>query len=137
MGTGRAQGATALRRNPPRRLERPTGFEPATSSLGSWHSATELRPPVLPYSSLRQWPVNRKLHSCIRSARLRLRLAVLLERHVVGLDQLVAARLPDEPLGRSVQVHLLVERHRRHLLDPQLVDPVIRGQPLLLVHLRL
>jgi len=21
-------------------LERPTGFEPATSSLGSWHSAT-------------------------------------------------------------------------------------------------
>ena len=26
-------------------MERPTGFEPATSSLGSWHSATELRPP--------------------------------------------------------------------------------------------
>jgi hypothetical protein len=25
-------------------MERPTGFEPATSSLGSWHSATELRP---------------------------------------------------------------------------------------------
>src|SRR5262245_40601449 len=29
-------------------LERPTGFEPATSSLGSWHSATELRPPGAP-----------------------------------------------------------------------------------------
>jgi hypothetical protein len=24
--------------------ERATGFEPATSSLGSWHSTTELRP---------------------------------------------------------------------------------------------
>src|SRR5215468_4360111 len=32
-------------RNPLMLLERPTGFEPATSSLGSWHSATELRPP--------------------------------------------------------------------------------------------
>src|SRR5262249_35588360 len=29
-------------------VERPTGFEPATSSLGSWHSATELRPLVGP-----------------------------------------------------------------------------------------
>ena len=29
-------------------MERPTGFEPATSSLGSWHSATELLPPVPP-----------------------------------------------------------------------------------------
>ena len=27
-------------------LERATGVEPATSSLGSWHSTTELRPPV-------------------------------------------------------------------------------------------
>jgi hypothetical protein len=26
-------------------LERETGFEPATSSLGSWHSTTELLPP--------------------------------------------------------------------------------------------
>ena len=25
-------------------LERETGFEPATSSLGSWHSTTELLP---------------------------------------------------------------------------------------------
>src|SRR5438552_17252038 len=37
-------------REPPRRLtsrlckERATGVEPATSSLGSWHSTTELRP---------------------------------------------------------------------------------------------
>ncbi len=28
----------------PLRLERATGVEPATSSLGSWHSTTELRP---------------------------------------------------------------------------------------------
>ena len=27
-------------------MERATGVEPATSSLGSWHSTTELRPPV-------------------------------------------------------------------------------------------
>jgi hypothetical protein len=26
-------------------VERATGLEPATSSLGSWHSTTELRPP--------------------------------------------------------------------------------------------
>ena len=44
-------------------VERPTGFEPATSSLGSWHSATELRPRCVPYSSLsrRQSPVNSAL----------------------------------------------------------------------------
>src|SRR6185436_20317321 len=29
---------------PPVRMERATGIEPATSSLGSWHSAAELRP---------------------------------------------------------------------------------------------
>ncbi len=33
-------------------LERPTGFEPATSSLGSWHSATELRPRLPPSLAL-------------------------------------------------------------------------------------
>ena len=27
-------------------MERATGFEPATSTLGRWHSTTELRPPV-------------------------------------------------------------------------------------------
>ena len=29
------------------KMERETGFEPATSSLGSWHSTTELLPPAL------------------------------------------------------------------------------------------
>src|SRR5215207_8490530 len=29
------------------RLERAMGFEPTTSSLGSWHSTTELRPPQI------------------------------------------------------------------------------------------
>src|SRR5438552_2248190 len=44
----------ALRLTPqgPDLLERPTGFEPATSSLGSWHSATELRPPDASYTTL-------------------------------------------------------------------------------------
>ncbi len=28
-------------------LERETGIEPATSSLGSWHSTTELLPPLM------------------------------------------------------------------------------------------
>ena len=28
-------------------VERATGVEPATSSLGSWHSTTELRPPAV------------------------------------------------------------------------------------------
>ncbi len=29
------------------KMERETGIEPATSSLGSWHSTTELLPPVM------------------------------------------------------------------------------------------
>ncbi len=29
-----------------KRMERATGVEPATSSLGSWHSTAELRPPA-------------------------------------------------------------------------------------------
>src|SRR5205807_8081493 len=61
-----------------------------------------------PYSSLRLRPV--------KSAR------NLFERHVVGLDQLVAAGLPVEPLARPVEVELLIERHRRHVVEPQLVD---------------
>src|SRR5262249_35363494 len=85
----------------PRELERPTGFEPATSSLGSWHSATELRPrskPILAFAPPKSNPLTSNL---------------LLERHVVGLDQLVAPRLPVEALACAVEVDLLVERHRR------------------------
>src|SRR2546425_6113506 len=44
-----SEGVTVARN--PLNLERPTGFEPATSSLGSWHSATELRPPGASYST--------------------------------------------------------------------------------------
>ena len=39
--------------NPASSLERATGIEPATSSLGSWHSAAELRP-HLPRSLVRR-----------------------------------------------------------------------------------
>src|ERR1700730_8146027 len=63
--------------------------------------------------------------------------ALLVERHVEGFDALVAPRLPVESLARAVQIELLVQRYRGHLLDPELVDAVIRGQPLLLVHLGL
>src|SRR5437762_5353158 len=62
---------------------------------------------------------------------------ILLQRHIVGSDQLVAARLPHEPLVRAVEVDLLIERNRGRLLDPQLVDPLILGEALLLVHHRL
>src|SRR5206468_7040387 len=85
---------------PPEELERPTGFEPATSSLGSWHSATELRPPGASYLT----PIDPALFA-------------VLERHGVRLQHLVAARLPVQALGDAVEVDLLVERHRRHLLD--------------------
>ncbi len=37
--------AQAETENIQRFLERETGVEPATSSLGSWHSTTELLPP--------------------------------------------------------------------------------------------
>src|SRR5438445_9705720 len=98
-------------------LERPTGFEPATSSLGSWHSATELRPPGDSYLTT------------IRAA-----LFPVLERHRVGLEHLVAARLPVQTLAHAIEVDLLVERHRRHLVDPELVDPMVLLEALLLVH---
>ena len=45
MAENEEGGYGLLTRNPLEELERATGFEPATSSLGSWHSATELRPP--------------------------------------------------------------------------------------------
>src|SRR5262245_35221936 len=61
----------------------------------------------------------------------------VLEGHVVGAEQLVAPRLPGYPLVGAVEVDLLVERNGRHLLDPQLVDAVVLGEALLLVHLRL
>src|SRR5258705_9477563 len=116
----KSKGVTGCDPQPPREMERPTGFEPATSSLGSWHSATELRPPGDSYltpTGLVLFPV--------------------LEGHVVRLQHLVAARLPVEALRDAVQIDLLVERHRRHFLDPQLVDPVILLEALLVVHDRL
>src|SRR5688572_31451693 len=64
-------------------------------------------------------------------------LLAVLERHVVGADQLVAAGLPGQTPVGPVEVDLLVERDRRRLLDPELVDLVVVGQALLLVHLRL
>src|SRR5438093_5262115 len=46
----------------------------------------------------------------------------VLQRHIEPLDHLVASRLPHEPLVDTVEIDLLVERDRRHLLDPELVD---------------
>ena len=51
LDDARRRGGYGQSRNPLALLERPTGFEPATSSLGSWHSATELRPPDNSYST--------------------------------------------------------------------------------------
>ena len=49
--TGTSEETAEKRREPPTQVrdqrkekERATGVEPATSSLGSWHSTTELRP---------------------------------------------------------------------------------------------
>src|SRR5438477_200265 len=64
-------------------------------------------------------------------------LLAVLDSHLRGFDALVAARLPADPLARAVEVELLVERRGRGVLDPQLVDLVIEGEPLLLDHLLL
>src|SRR4030042_1782668 len=40
----RPTGALSIGKTPDRNMERATGFEPATSSLGSLHSTPELRP---------------------------------------------------------------------------------------------
>src|SRR5262245_38289650 len=61
----------------------------------------------------------------------------VLEAHVVGADQLVAARLPGHPLVGAVKVDLLVERNGWDLFDPELVDAMVLSEALLLVHLRL
>src|SRR3989442_106241 len=61
----------------------------------------------------------------------------LLDRHLRGLDPLVAARLPGDALARAVEIELLVERRGGGVLDPELVDLVEERQPLLLVHLLL
>src|SRR5438034_5380197 len=62
---------------------------------------------------------------------------ILLQGHVVGLNHFVAARPPDHTLVDAVQIDLLVERHGRHLLDPELVDAVVLFEAFLLVHDRL
>src|SRR2546422_10969712 len=62
---------------------------------------------------------------------------LLLERHGERLDDLVAPRFPVDPLADSVQIELLVERHRGRLLDPELVDPVVLLEALPVVHDRL
>ena len=66
--------------NKPVRDKRASGFEPPTSSLGSWHSTTELRPQVLihiqfdgqhffarlvlsTFPSLPCWCINNRFHS--------------------------------------------------------------------------
>src|SRR5437773_11555232 len=100
------RGLRAPGPQPPEFLERPTGFEPATSSLGSWHSATELRPPGASYTTHR------------RAATL----LPLPERHAERLDDLVAASAPVYPLAYPVEVELLAERHRRPLLNPVALD---------------
>src|SRR5882724_2093957 len=64
-------------------------------------------------------------------------LLAVLERHLRGLDALVAARLPADALARAVEIELLVERRGGGVLDPELVDLMIERQPLLLVHLLL
>src|SRR2546426_3967447 len=64
-------------------------------------------------------------------------LPTLLDRHLRGLDPLVAARLPGDALARAVEIELLVERRGGGVLDPELVDLVEERQPLLLVHLLL
>src|SRR5215813_2479267 len=62
------------------------------------------------------------------------RLPRLLQRHVVGLDQLIASGLPADALVRAIEIDLLVERGRCLFVEPELVDPVVLGEPLLLVH---
>src|SRR5258705_1751754 len=71
-----------------------------------------------------------------RAGRARALLPVL-ERHVVGADQLVAARLPGQPPVGAVEIDLLVYGNGGRLLHPELVDLVVLGEALLLVHLRL
>src|SRR5881628_170278 len=58
----------------------------------------------------------------------------VLERHRVGLEHLVAPRLPVESPAHAVEIHLLVERHRRQFVEPELVDPVVLLEAILLVH---
>src|SRR4030095_15338787 len=58
----------------------------------------------------------------------------VLERHGVGLEQLVAALLKAQALAHGEESALLVGRRRRNLVEPELVDSVVLLQTLLLVH---
>jgi hypothetical protein len=49
------------------KLERETGVEPATSSLGSWHSTTELLPPFGIYLHLPHYKPLTLLEHCLYS----------------------------------------------------------------------
>src|SRR5258706_13089389 len=69
---------------------------------------------------------------CLRSPSprtLRYRLACVLDRDVEAFDDLVAPGLPGRAPGGAVEVELLIERHRRRVVDPKLVDAFIRLDP--------
>src|SRR5258705_4953769 len=74
---------------------------------------------------------------CLRSPSprtLRCRLPRVLDRDVEAFDDLVAPGLPGRAPGGAVEVELLIERHRRRVVDPELVDALIELEPALGLH---
>src|ERR1700730_2031974 len=66
------------------KMERETGFEPATSSLGSWHSTTEL----LPLNRQLKYRTNSNLRATPKSASLRIRDSTSFNHAVIGFNSL-------------------------------------------------
>src|ERR1700730_14097247 len=96
----------------------PDGAAEATewSSAGATASAIRGKIRIQAMAPPRRFPVSLARRRAAQGS------PVLLERHVEGLDALVAPRLPGESLARAIEIELLVQRHRGHLLDPELVD---------------
>src|SRR6476469_4073868 len=91
--------------------ERATGLEPATSSLGSWHSTTELRPRFVPVNvTSRLRGVKPPIRLLLGPRRLEKAAQIgLADRGLAGRD-VVQPALTHPPLQLPYQIEQVVER---------------------------
>ena len=103
------------------KMERETGLEPATSSLGSWHSTTEL----LPLSRQLKYRTNSNLRATPKSASLRILDSTVsrtwhsIKNHLRHADELAQNENGQYATSAAAHLKLLIgERHVSLMFTP-------------------